>query len=134
MIKIGMLPVLMRMVSKLDLKPIIERLKKIDIFDDENTKDDENTENAKETEQSGGIKAKITAEQAGELTFEIIAELTPQLDKIGEEIPEFVAQYEGISIEEAKERDIFEIFEKLKEEKGIGNFLSLALKKKAGQE
>ncbi len=121
MLKIGMLPVLMRMVSKLDLKPIIQKLKKLDIFDDANT------------EQNGETAPKITAEQAGELAFEIIAELTPQLDKIGEEIPEFVAQYEGISIEEAKNRDIFEVIKKLKEEKGIVNFLSLALKKTTGQ-
>lgn len=121
MLKIGMLPVLMRMVSKLDLKPIIQKLKKLDIFDDANT------------EQNGETAPKITAEQAGELAFEIIAELTPQLDKIGEEIPEFVAQYEGISVEEAKNRDIFEVIKKLKEEKGIVNFLSLALKKTTGQ-
>lgn len=121
MLKIGMLPVLMRMVSKLDLKPIIERLKKLDIFDVENM------------EQNSEAAPKITAEQAGELAFEIIAELTPQLDKIGEEIPEFVAQYEGISVEEAKNRDIFEVIKKLKEEKGIVNFLSLALKKTTGQ-
>lgn len=121
MLKIGILPVLMRMVSKLDLKPIIERLKKLDIFDVENM------------EQNSEAAPKITAEQAGELAFEIIAELTPQLDKIGEEIPEFVAQYEGISIEEAKNRDIFEVIKKLKEEKGIVNFLSLALKKTTGQ-
>ena len=121
MLKIGMLPVLMRMVSKLDLKPIIQKLKKLDIFDVENM------------EQNSEAAPKITAEQAGELAFEIIAELTPQLDKIGEEIPEFVAQYEGISIEEAKNRDIFEVIKKLKEEKGIVNFLSLALKKTTGQ-
>ncbi|MEE0100363.1 MAG: hypothetical protein U0I48_01315 [Acutalibacteraceae bacterium] len=121
MLKIGILPVLMRMVSKLDLKPIIERLKKLDIFDVENM------------EQNSEAAPKITAEQAGELAFEIIAELTPQLDKIGEEIPEFVAQYEGISVEEAKNRDIFEVIKKLKEEKGIVNFLSLALKKTTGQ-
>ena len=121
MLKIGMLPVLMRMVSKLDLKPIIQKLKKLDIFDDANT------------EQNSEAAPKITAEQAGELAFEIIAELTPQLDKIGEEIPEFVAQYEGISVEEAKNRDIFEVIKKLKEEKGIVNFLSLALKKTTGQ-
>ena len=121
MLKIGMLPVLMRMVSKLDLKPIIQKLKKLDIFDVENM------------EQNSEAAPKITAEQAGELAFEIIAELTPQLDKIGEEIPEFVAQYEGISVEEAKNRDIFEVIKKLKEEKGIVNFLSLALKKTTGQ-
>ena len=113
MLKISMIPVMTRMISKLNLKPTIEQLKELDIFD--------------------GGKNSLTAEEAGVLAFEIIAGLTPQLDKIGADIPEFVSLYKGVSIAEANEMDIAAIIEELKNDEGILNFFNVALRKKVEQ-
>lgn len=114
MLKISMVPILTRMISKLDIKPAIERLKALDIFD--------------------GNAEKLTAQQMGELAFEIIAELTPQLGQIGPDIPEFVALYKNCTIDEAGEYDLAEIINDIKNDEGIVNFFSVALRKKVEQE
>lgn len=109
MLKIAMVPIMTRMISKLDLTTAIDQLKSLDIFD---------------SKQKG-----ITAEQAGILAFEIISGLTPQLDKIGKDIPEFVALYKGISVEAAGEIDLAEIVAELKNDEGILNFFKRALRR-----
>ena len=113
MIKVSMLPIMTRMVSKLDLTQVIEQLKNLDIFEDG--------------------KVNITAEQAGILAFEIFAGLLPQMDKIGVDIPEFVALYKGIPIEEANELDIADLIAEIKNDEGIISFFKRALRKKVEQ-
>lgn len=113
MIKISAIPVLTRIVSKLDLKPVMDKLKEIDIFSDK---------------QTG-----VTKEQAGILAFELIAAISPQLGKIGEDIPEFVALYKGVSIAEANELDFAAVIGELIADEGIKSFFSTALRQKAGQ-
>ena len=110
MLKISMLPVMTRMVSKLDLTQVIQQLKELDIFEDG--------------------QAKMSPEQMGVLAFEILAGLLPQVDKIGKDIPEFVSLYKGISIAEANELDIADVFAEIKGDEGIINFFKRALQKK----
>lgn len=111
MLKISMVPIMTRMIAKLDLTAAIDQLKTLDIF------------------ESG--QKNISAEQAGILAFEIISGLTPQLDKIGKDIPEFVALYKGISIEDANLLDLAEVVADLKNDEGILNFFKRALRQKA---
>ena len=120
MLKIKTIPVLSRIVSKIDLKPVIGALKRADIFD--------KSENAKEA-----IK-QLNKEKAAELAFEIISEITPQLDRIGEDLPEFVALYYGVSAEEAAEKDFAEVIHDLINDEGIRGFFSTALRKKVERE
>jgi hypothetical protein len=113
MIKISAIPVLTRIISKLDLKPVMEKLKEIEIFSES--------------------QAGVTKEQAGILAFELIAAVSPQLGTIGEDIPEFVALYKGCSVAEANELDFAAVIGELVADEGIRNFFSIALRQKAGQ-
>jgi len=110
MLKVKIIPVLAGMVSKIDLQPIIERMKTIDI-----------TENQ-------------TTEEQAIMTFEIIAAVTPQLGGIAEDIPQLIALYKEITVEEAGELDFIEIIKELIGDKGIINFFVTALRRKAAQE
>ena len=83
--------VLARMIAKLDVKPIVRILREADIFSN-------NTDKEQALEELKG-------EKAVELGFDIIAEITPQLDRIGDDIPEFIALYKGVSLEAAGELD-----------------------------
>ena len=69
-----------KIISKLDLEPIIQELRNIDIFSEEDIS-----------------KREISTEQYGYLLFEIIAKITPQLGSIADDIPEFVAAYKNVS-------------------------------------
>ena len=116
MLKIKTIPVLTRIVSKIDLKPVVEALKNADIF--------------KEAKNKQDALSQLSGEKALELGFEILPAITGQLGMIGEELPEFVALYYDISIEEAGEKDIADVFRDILPDKGILNFFSTALRKK----
>lgn len=124
MLKIATIPVISRMISKIDLAPIIERVKTVDIFDD--TVQEEGAEK--------GAKKALSPEKVGVLGAEVIAELMPQLDKIGADIPEFVALYKGVSLKEANELDFAEVLNELVYDEGIRSFFTVALRKKVEQE
>ena len=117
MLKIKTIPVLTRMIAKIDMKPIMNTLKNADVFDAAATKKD-------------ALK-QLSAEKVGELAFDLLGEITPQLDKIGEEMPLFVSLYKGVSIEEAGEMDVADIINDLINDEGIRTFISRALRKKA---
>lgn len=112
--KIKVIPILMNIISKIDLKPLMERLKNIDIFKEEQTK--------------------IEGEQALILASEIFCELSPQLGKISEMIIPFVAVYKDISEEEAKEVELEEVIKNIIEDTSIVSFFKNALHKKVEQE
>ncbi len=116
MLKVKTIPVLSRMTAKLDTKPIVQTLKNADIF--------KNTGSKKEA------LAEIKGDKAVELGFELIAEITPQLDRIGDDIPEFVSLYKGVSLDEAGEYDFAEILNELINDEGIRNFFGTALRRK----
>jgi len=116
MLKVKTIPVLSRMIAKLDVKPILTRLKEADIF--------KSAGNKKEA------LAEIKGEKAVELGFELVAEIMPQLDRIGEDIPEFISLYKGVSLEEAGEMDFAEILNEVINDEGIRNFFGTALRRK----
>lgn len=120
MLKIKTIPVLTRIISKLDTKPVLDALKDADIFDKANGKKD-------------AVK-QLSGEKAAELGFNVLAAITPQLGRIGEDIPEFVSLYYGISREEADEKDLAEVINDLINDKGIRDFFATALRKKAERE
>lgn len=110
MIKIALVPIMARILSKLDIKPVITKLKSIDIF------------------EKG--QQKVSNEEMGIIAFEILTDITPQLDKIGADIPEFVAAYKGVSIAEANELDFADIINEIISDEGILTFFKRALRKK----
>lgn len=122
MLKISVLPHLLKIVSKLDIKPAIAVLKGLDIF--------ENVEG----KGKDAVKNELTREKLGILASEIFAELTPQLGKIADDIPPLVAVYKGVSVEEAMDLDATEVINEIMNDKGIVSFFKRALQKKVEQE
>lgn len=116
MLKIKTIPVLTRIVSKLDVKPIVESLKAADVF--------------KEAKGKKDAMKQLKGDKAVELGFEILPSILPQLDRIGAELPEFVSLYYGISLEDAEEKDLAEVINDLINDKGIRDFFATALRKK----
>ena len=122
MLKISVLPHLLKIVSKLDIKPAIAVLKGLDIF--------ENVEG----KGKDAVKNELSREKLGILASEIFAELTPQLGKIADDIPPLVAVYKGVSVEEAMDLDATEVINEIMNDEGIVSFFKRALQKKVEQE
>lgn len=119
MLTIGTMPILLKIVGKLDIKPLIPMLKDLDIFE--------------ETEDKEGALAQLSKEKLGVLAFEIVGELAPQLGKIADDLPQLVAAYKGVSLEEASKLDAAEIINEIINDEGVRNFFKTALRKNAGQ-
>jgi len=119
MLTIKTMPILLTIVSKLDIKPVIEKLKTVDIF--------ENTKNKKDAVKQ------LSKEKVGILAAEIITDLTPQLGKVADDLPQFVAAYKGVSLEEAMELDAAEVINEIINDEGVVTFFKRALRKKAEQ-
>lgn len=116
MLNIATLPLLLKIIAKLNMSPIIEKLKTVDIFED-----------AKDAKDA---KKQLSREKVGVVAMEIFAEITPQLGKIADDLPELVAAYKGVSIEEAKKLDAAEVINEIINDEGILSFFSRALRKK----
>lgn len=115
MLRIEAMPILTTIASRIDLKPIISKVKDVDVFDEKEEK---------------GVKTRtLNKEKVGILGAECIAELLPQLGAISNEIVPFVAAYKGVSEEEAKDLDTFEILMEIAKDKGLVNFFKLLLRK-----
>lgn len=117
MLKVKTIPVLLRIISKLDIAPIVSALKKADVF--------------KESKGKKDALKQLSGEKIVELGLTVLPEITAQLCNIGGDIPEFVSVYYGISIEEANERDFSEVLNDLIHDEGIRAFFKTALRKKA---
>lgn len=111
MITIGTTPILLTIISKLDLNPLIHKLKSLDIFDEQ------------QKEPSG--------EQMAVLFAELFTAVAPQLGKIADDIPLFVSAYKEISLDEAKKIDLAEFINEVKNDEGIKSFFTTALRQKA---
>ena len=110
MIKLELLPKLFQIIAKLDFKPLVIKLKGLDL---------------------GNLKGnKLTDEQGIELLAEVLADLMPQFDKIAEDVIPFFALYNGISEEEAKKLDAGEEINKLINDGAFVNFFKTALRKR----
>lgn len=119
MLTIEAVPILFTIISKLDIKPIITVLKGIDIFDSaENTTD---------------AMAQLSGEKIATLGAEIFAAVAPQLGKIANDIPEFVAVYKNVSLDEAKKLDLADVFNEIINDDGIRSFFTRALRRKVEQ-
>ena len=104
------------MIAKLDVKPIIEKLKNADIFKAAASKEEATKE--------------LRSAKAAELGFEVIAEICSQLDRIADDIPVFIALYKGVSKDEAEDLDFAEVLNEIIHDEGIKGFFSTALRRK----
>ena len=104
----------MKIVSKIDLKPIIEQLKEVDIFDNGKT-----------------AIAQLDKEKVGILGMQVLTAITPQLGKIADDIIPLVAAYKNVSIEEAENLDALETIGEIFKDEAIVGFFKSALRKKA---
>ena len=118
MLRINTIPHLMKIASKLDLVPVVEQLKSLDIFEDK-------------TGGTGSALKQLSKEKFGLLGMEVIMAITPQLGKIADDIVPLVAAYKDVSIDEAKKLDAAEIINEIITDDAIRNFFKLALRKKA---
>ena len=119
MLTIKTMPMLLKIVGKLDIKPAVEMLKGLDIFED-----------AKDAKDA---MKQLSCEKVGILACEILCELTPQLGKIADDLPPLVAAYYDISLEEAYKKDAAEVINDLINDEGIVSFFKRALRKKVEQ-
>lgn len=123
MLTIGTMPIMLKIVGKLDIKPVISMLKNLDIF-----------EEPKDGEDAKDALKKLSREKVGVLACEVLAEIMPQLGKIADDLPPLVAAYKGISVAEAQKLDAAEVINELVNDEGVRSFFKRALRKKAGQE
>lgn len=113
MITLEMAPRLMNIIGRIDVKPVLEKLRDLDLG-----------------ELSGG---KLSKEQIGILTMEIIADLTPQLPQIADDIIPLVALYKDITEDEAAKLDLAEVINDIVNDDAIRNFFCVALRRKVAQ-
>lgn len=114
MLRIATIPHLTKIVAKLDLKPVIEQLKKVDIFDDKKP-----------------VIEQLSKEKLGILGMEVLTAVTPQLGKIADDLVPLIAAYKNVSLEEAENLDALEVISEIAHDKAIRNFFKSALRKKA---
>lgn len=119
MLTIGTIPILFKIIGKIDIKPITQRLKEMDIFD--------------EPTDGKSAARQLSKEKVGILAFEILGDITPQLGKIADDLPPLIAAYKGISVDEAKKLDAVEVISELIHDAGIRSFFKTALRKKTAQ-
>lgn len=114
MLRLNAIPHLMKIVSKIDLKPIIKELKEVDIFD-----------NGKAAAEQ------LDKEKIGILGMQVLTAITPQLGKIADDIIPLVAAYKNVTIEEAENLDALEVIGEIAKDEAIVGFFRSALRKKA---
>lgn len=120
MLTIKTIPMLLKIVAKLDMKPVINKLKEADIFDEPTGAED--------------AMKQLSKEKVATLAFETLAEITPQLGKIADDLPPLVAAYKCTSIAEAERLDAAEVINEFIRDEGVTTFFKRALRKKAEQE
>lgn len=120
MLTIKTMPMLLKIVAKLDMKPVIEKLKAADIFD--------------EPTDAADAMRQLSKEKVATLAFEMLAELTPQLGRIADDLPPLVAAYKNIPIAEAEQLDAAEVINEIIHDEGVTTFFKRALRKKVEQE
>jgi len=115
MLKVKLMPQILTICEKLDLKPIKEALNGFDF---------------KAVATSDEAKAEL-AEKKVEIGFNLMEAILPQLGKFSDDIVKFIADYEGISIEQAGELDFIAEFKKIANDSGITSFFTSSWRKKA---
>lgn len=120
MLSIRTIPLLMKIAAKLDTTPIIEKMKGLDVYNE--IKNDDGT-----------VTRELDREKVGLLGVEVFAELIPQLGKVADDLPQLVAAYKNISIEDALDLDAVEVLKEIAADTGVVNFFKSALQKKVEQ-
>lgn len=115
-ITIEALPIMMKMASKIDVKPLADVFKDPELF---------------KNGEDGKLTFSASPEKVGEIGFAVLTALTPQLGAIADDIPPFVAAFKGISIDEAKKLDAVKVLGEIFGEEKVRNFFSGLLAKKA---
>ena len=77
MLTIGTMPIMLKIVGKLDIKPIIPMLKKTLIF----------SRSRKTQRTQKTLSRNFQKKKVGVLACEVLAEITPQLGKIADDLP-----------------------------------------------
>lgn len=113
MLTIGTMPLLLKIAAKLDINPIIERVKNADVFADADNAED--------------AFKQLSPEKVGELGAGIIADIAPQLGKIADDLPPLVAAYKGVPVAEANALDAAEVINEIIRDEGIRTFFKRAL-------
>jgi len=116
MLNIKTMPLLLKIVSRIDIAPVIERVKSLDVF-----KDSKNPQEA---------LTQLKSDKAVEVAAEVLAAIMPQFDKIADYIPELVAAYKNITVTEAEQLDAAEVINEIIFDDGIKSFFSRALRRK----
>lgn len=104
---------MLRVISKLDAKPIIEKLKSLDF-------------------KSLDEGKKMSKEDQAILAFEMMSELLPQLGKIEHDLIPLIAAIRDIPEKEASELDAGAVLSELFNDGELIGFFKSALMKKAG--
>ena len=113
MIKAKALPVILGVVSKIDARPIISRLKGV---------------NLKSLE--GG---KLSQEDLALLGTEILAEILPQLSNIKDDVVPLIAAVKDIPLSEAEELDAIQALSDLFSDEALVGFFKKSLMKNRAQ-
>ena len=119
MLNIKTLPLLLKVLARIDIKPVIDRVREMDIF--------------KDAKNPQAAMKQLKSDKAVEVASEVVAEILPQLDKIADFIPEIVAAYKGVTVEEAEKMDAGEVISEIIADEGIRSFFSRALRRKVEQ-
>lgn len=121
MLSIRTMPLLMKIAAKLDITPIVEKLKGVDIYSETQNED-------------GTVTRELDREKVGLLGFEVITEVMPQLGKVADDLPALVAAYKNIPIEDALDLDAMEVLKEIVTDTGVMSFFKSALQKKVEPE
>ncbi len=113
MIRTKAIPIILRVTSKIEIKPIIEKFKNLDLKSLDN----------------GGT---MSDEDKAILFFEFVSEIAPQLSKFENDIVPLVAALEDVSEEEAGNLDFFEVLKRAFENESLLSFFKSALTKNQG--
>lgn len=108
--KIKFLPVITRIISKLNISDFIKKLKEID-FEEESS------------------LTNLSQEDLGKVGFLFLEVILTNINYVEEDIEMLIALYENKKKEEIQELDIVEEFTKIFEDEGIRKAFSFALKK-----
>lgn len=112
MLNVKSIQILLKITSKLDFTPVFDVFKDEQIFSA--------VTNKKEALDQ------ITREKLGEIAVKIIGALIPQLDTVAEFLPELIAAYKGIPIDEAEQLDAMEALSEVFGDKGVRAFFKRA--------
>lgn len=112
MLNIKSIQILLKITSKLDFTPVFDVFKDEQLFSA--------VTNKKEALDQ------ITPEKLGEIAVKIIGALIPQLDTVAEFLPELIAAYKGIPIDEAEQLDAMEALSEVFGDKGVRAFFKRA--------